>query len=83
MGHLKCQFQSVLRICRGAYIVNELTRSPHKFHVSLKQLISFEKPWHILQSAEATSGNLLFYLLDGISQVPAFPVHVSEGAWMP
>lgn len=32
--------------------MNELTRSPQKFHASLKQLIGFEKPWHILQSAE-------------------------------
>lgn len=36
--------------------MNELTRSPHKFHVSLKQLISFEKLWHILQSAEKPKG---------------------------
>ena len=34
--------------------MNELTRSPHKF--SLKQLISFGKLWHILQSAEKHKG---------------------------
>lgn len=56
VGHLNCQFQSALHICSGAYIVNEQTRSPHKFHVSLKQLISFETPWHILQSAEKPEG---------------------------
>lgn len=33
--------------------MNELTHSPH---FSLKQLISFEKPWHILQSAEKPKG---------------------------
>lgn len=65
--------------------MNELTRSPHKFHVSLKQQISFEKLWHIVQLAE----NLkrlqemgFFYVLDKISEVPA---NVSGGAscWLP
>lgn len=37
--------------------MNELTCCPHhKFHVSLKQLISFEKLWHILQLAEKPKG---------------------------
>lgn len=30
----------------------ELARSPHKSHVSQKQLINVEKSWYILQSAE-------------------------------
>lgn len=82
MGHLECQFQSVLRICRGVYIVNELTRSPHKFHVSLKHQTSFEL-WHIVESAEKPKGLQeigSFCVLDRISEVPASPANVSEGA---
>lgn len=85
MGHLECQFQSVLRICRGVYVVNELTCSPRKFHVSLKQQISFGKLWHTVQSAEKPEGLHgigSFCVLDKISEVPA---NVSEGAlcWVP
>lgn len=53
--------------------MDELTCS-HKFHVSLKQQISFEKLWHIVQSAEKQKrlqeiGS--FHVLGKISEVPA------------
>lgn len=60
--------------------MNELTCSTHKFHASLKQQISFEKLWHIVQSAEKPKGLQeigSFYVLDKISEGPA---SVSEGA---
>lgn len=82
MGHLECQFQSVLHICREARIVNELTCS-HKFHVSLKQQISSEKLWHIVQSAEKPKGLQeigSFYVLEKISEVPA-NVSGGESCW--
>lgn len=54
--------------------MNEWTCSPHKSRVSLKQQISFEKLWHVVQSAEKLKGLQeisSFYVLDKISEVPA------------
>lgn len=65
--------------------MNELTCSPHKFHVSLKQQISFEKLWHIVQSAEKPKGLQeisSFCVLEKISEVLA-NVSGGESCWVP